>query len=417
MKAVHALKKNINNPFISLRHKNFRYYLAGMFISLTGTWMQNIAQPWLAYSLTKSAFLLSLIGALQFTPTLLFSLFAGVFIDRHRKKKIIMLTQASSLVITMILVILVWTGRIEYWHILILATLLGTVNALDMPARQAFVSELVPQEDLTNAIALNSMAFNLARIIGPAVAGLVMGIFGIGSAFLVNSISFGAVIVSLLFIKPLKLERAVIKETRILKQIKEGIGYIFKKNTLKYPIIILAIVGTFGANFNVLIPVFSATVLKSDATGFGILMSLMGIGSFCGAMFVATFSKKGPNKLFLVASPVILGFLLIVTGFSGSYLLAALLLAVTGFFLIAFLSSANSTLQLNSSNEYRGRVMSIYTLIFAGSTPIGNLYAGWFMERFDSRIGFAACGVIVLLLLAPLVIYMNKKRKKVSKNV
>lgn len=411
MNVVHKMKKNLNNPFIALKHKNYRYYIIGMSISLIGTWMQNIAQPWLAYTLTKSPMLLSLIGALQFMPTLLFSLFAGVIIDRYNRKNIILLTQVASLIITFIFVILVWSGSIQYWHILILATALGTVNALDFPARQAFVSELVAKEDLMNAIALNSMTFNLARIIGPAIAGLVMGFWGIGACFLINSISFAAVIISLLFIKTINVQKIKKVKVKVFRQIKDGIKYILKNRTLAFAVLVLAIVGTFGANFNVLIPVFSAAILKSDAVGFGVLMAFMGAGSFLGAMFIAVSSKKGPNKLFVSIVPIIMGVLLIATGYSYSFLTSGVMLGLTGFFFIAFLSSINSTLQINSSNEYRGRVMSIYTLIFAGSTPFGNLFAGWFTEHFNARVGFAACGVIVILLMIPVYLYMGRRSK------
>ncbi|SHI65899.1 Predicted arabinose efflux permease, MFS family [Parasporobacterium paucivorans DSM 15970] len=375
--------------------------------------MQNIAQPWLAYTLTKSPLLLSLIGALQFTPMLIFALFAGVIVDRFPKKNIIFLTQLASLIITLILVLLVWSGQIKYWHLLILATALGIVNTLDMPARQSFVIELVGREDLMNAIALNSMTFNLARIIGPAVAGLVMSFWGIGTCFLVNSISFAAVIISLFFIKPNYIQNAYKAKVNIAEQIKGGVRYILKNKTLSYAVLVLAIVGTFAPNFNVLIPVFSAEILNSGEMGFGLLMSFMGVGSFLGAMYIAISSKTGPNKLLVSAAPVVVGALLIITGYTHLFFVTGVLIGITGFFLIAFLSSVNSTLQINSSNEYRGRVMSIYTLVFAGSTPFGNLYAGWFADHFNPRIGFAACGSVIILLMIP--VYLKKMKKSVRR--
>ena len=201
MNITNDFKNRFNNPFTALKHKNFRYYWIGMCVSLIGTWMQNIAQPWLAYTLTNSPFLLSLIGIVQFTPMLIFSLFAGVIIDKFSKKKILLFTQTASLVITLVLAILVWTGKIQYWHILIMATMLGIVNTIDMPSRQSIIIELVGKEDLMNAIALNSMVFNLARIVGPAIAGIVMGYAGIAVCFFANSISFAAVVVGLFFIK------------------------------------------------------------------------------------------------------------------------------------------------------------------------------------------------------------------------
>jgi MFS family permease len=402
------IKKTFNNPFIALKHKNFRYYWIGMCISLIGTWMQNIAQPWLAYTLTNSPFLLSLIGILQFTPMLIFSLFAGVIIDKFSKKKILMFTQTSSLIITLILAILVWRGKIQYWHILVMATALGIINTVDMPSRQSVVIELVGKEELMNAIALNSMVFNLARIIGPALAGIVMGYAGIAVCFFANAISFAAVLISLIFIKLNPVVRKPKDRANVLKEIKDGLKYIYSKKVLLYTVLVLAVVGTFAPNFNVLVPVFAKDILNQDEAGFGILMSFMGAGSFLGAMFIATLSKSGPKSFIIYIVPLIVGVSLIITGYTNIYLLTGILLAVTGFFFISFTSSANSTLQLNSSNEYRGRVMSVYTLVFSGSTPLGNLYAGLFAEHFNARIGFIACGGIIVLLMLPIFIFRRK---------
>jgi MFS family permease len=403
MNITNDLKNRFNNPFTALKHKNFRYYWIGMCVSLIGTWMQNIAQPWLAYTLTNSPFLLSLIGIVQFTPMLIFSLFAGVIIDKFSKKKILLFTQTASLVITLVLAILVWTGKIQYWHILIMATMLGIVNTIDMPSRQSIIIELVGKEDLMNAIALNSMVFNLARIVGPAIAGIVMGYAGIAVCFFANSISFAAVVIGLFFIKINVVKREENKESRILAEIKDGLKYIYRKKVLLHTILILAIVGTFVPNFNVLVPVFAKEILNQGEAGFGLLMSFMGFGSFLGAMCVAALSKSGPKKFIIYFVPLIVAMLLIATGYTNIYLLTGIFLALTGFFFICFTSSANSTLQLNSKNEYRGRVMSVYTLVFAGSTPFGNLYAGLFAEHFNARVGFAACGGIIILLMIPLL--------------
>lgn len=405
------IKKTFNNPFIALKHKNFRYYWIGMCVSLIGTWMQNIAQPWLAYTLTNSPFLLSLIGIVQFTPMLFFSLFAGVIIDKFPKKKILIFTQCASLVITLILAILVWSGKVEYWHILIMAGVLGIVNTIDMPSRQSIIIELVGKDDLMNAIALNSMVFNLARIIGPAIAGIVMGYAGSAVCFFVNAISFGAVVTSLFFIRLNPVTRKSKSDTKVLGEIKDGLKYIYNKKILLHTILILAIVGTFVPNFNVLVPVFAKEVLNQNEAGFGILMSFMGFGSFIGAMFIATLSKSGPKKFVVYIVPVIVSAAMIITGCTSIYLLTGIFLAITGFFFISFTSNANSTIQLNSSSEYRGRVMSVYTLVFAGSTPFGNLYAGLFSEHFNARIGFIACGGIIILLMIPLfILKIHSKR-------
>lgn len=395
----------MNNPFIALKHKNFRYFWIGMCVSLVGTWMQNIAQPWLAYSLTQSPLLLSLIGALQYTPAMLLSLFAGVVIDRFPKKKLIVITQSASLVTTLILATLVWSGSIRYWHIAVIATIMGIINTLDMPARQAFVAELVGKEDLMNAVALNATVFNLARVIGPAIAGLVMGYAGIATCFFANAISFGAVLVGLFFVKAIEIPREKNPNEQILKNIKEGLMYIYRTPILFNTVLTTAIVSTFAMNFSVLVPVFSKVVLKQGETGFGFLMSFMGIGAFLGAMSIASSSKTGPKKFHQNVTPIFVGVFLILTAFGNYYIFTAFMLSITGFFFVAFNSTNNSAIQLNSPNEYRGRIMSVYNLVFIGSTPLGNLYAGYFADRFGPNVGFIACGIAIIILMSLLFAY------------
>ncbi len=402
---------NLNNPFISLRHKNFRYYWFGMCISQIGTWMQNIAQPLLAYKLTDSPFLLGLVGALQFLPVLLFSLFAGVIIDRFPKKKLLIITQSASMLITLILAILAFTGEIRYWHLIIMASAIGMANTLDMPARQSFVIELVGKEDLMNAIALNSTVFNISRIIGPAIAGILMEYSGVAFCFFANAISFGAVLISLFFIKPQKLENGEVEKGKtIFQNIGEGLRYILRSEILFSTIIIMAIVGTFAPNFSVLIPVFTSKILHMKEAGFGYLMSFMGVGSLFGAVYVAAFSRSGPKRIILRIVPVAVGLLLILIAFTDKFILTGLVLAITGFFFVMFSSSSNSALQLNTDNEYRGRVMSIYTLVFAGSTPIGNLFAGAMTQFFNARIGFVSCGAAIVVLMIPILILLKGAR-------
>ncbi|NLH00632.1 MAG: MFS transporter [Clostridiales bacterium] len=402
----------VNNPFSALKHKNFRYYWLGMCISTIGTWMQNVAQPWLAYKLTNSAFLLSLIGALQFLPMLMFSLFAGVLVDRLSKKKILLFTQTASLITTFLLAFLVWTGKIQYWHLLAAAAVLGVINTLDMPARQAFIIELVDKGHLMNAIALNSAVFNLARTIGPAAAGIVMDLWGIEACFFINSISFAAVVFSLFFIHPNESEKSVKKEESIMKNIAEGLKYIYTKKILLATILIMGVVGTFAINFNVLVTVFSVQSLGQSETGYGLLMSCMGMGSFMGAMLVASISKSGPKKFVMYIVPVLVGLSLIAIGLTKSYSLACIALAVAGFFFVMYSSTANSAIQINTDAEHLGRVMSVYTLVFAGSTPIGNLFAGAITERLDARLGFISCGAAIIVLLLPIYIYLARLSKK-----
>jgi MFS family permease len=383
-----------------------------MCISLIGTWMQNIAQPWLAYSLTNSPFLLSLVGALQFTPMLFLSLFAGVIVDRFPKKNILFITQSGSLLVTLVLAILVWSKHVQYWHILISAFALGLVNTLDMPARQSFVIELVGKEDLMNAIALNSSVFNMARVIGPALAGVVMGTMGIASCFFLNSLSFAAVIIGLIFVHPPADQGARKTDGAILKDIKDGLRYILDNKILFNTLVTLAIVGIFAMNFNVLVPVFAKQILGQQETGFGFLMSFVGLGSFAGAMMIATMSKSGPGKFVLNIVPLFIASLLILTGFTNVFTLTGLSLAASGLCFVAFSATSNSTLQLNTTDEYRGRIMSIFTLVFGGSVPIGSLFSGAICDKFGPRAGFVACGGAIFLLLGAKYFYEKNTAKK-----
>ena len=398
----------MSNPFSALKTKDFRTYWIGMAVSTIGTWMQNIAQPWLAYKLTDSALLISLIGALQYLPMLLLALVAGVYVDRMSKKKILLFTQSASLVIVLALALLVSTGKIQYWHLLVSATALGCVNTLDMPARQALLSELVPKEELMDAIALNSAVFNMARTIGPAVAGIVMEVWGIGVCFYVNAFSFAAVVVSLLFIHPhsnVQPAGEMPKLPDMKRDIREGLRYIKENKILLLTLMGLFTLGTFALNFSVLIPVFSKTVLSQQETGYGFLMSCMGIGSFVGAMLVAAQSKKKPSKLVLYGLPVLSGLSLIALGLTRTYALTCVAIAFAGYFIIRYTATANSTLQTNSDPEHLGRVMSAYTLVFAGTTPIGNLFTGFIAQKFGAPAAFLACGGVILALLVPINLY------------
>jgi MFS family permease len=267
----------------------------------------------------------------------------------------------------------------------------------------------VEKEDLMNAIALNSAMFNTARIVGPTVAGLIMGYYGVGICFLANSISFAAVLVSLFFIHPLPLSMKLPEKKRILTGIKEGLLYVYRSRILLDATLLLAIIGTFAMNNNVLIPVFSQAVLNQGETGMGLLFSFSGLGALIGAMLVAAMSRSGPNKFVIYVVPFLIGVFLILNSFTSQFWLAGFWLAVTGLFFNLFTAMINSTMQLNAENEFRGRVMSVYTLVFSGSTPIGNLYAGLSDEYLGARYGFAACGAVVLILLIPVYLYKLKK--------
>ena len=380
-----------------------------MGVSLIGTWMQTIGQTWFVYKLTNSAFLTGIVGMLQFAPVLIFSLFAGVFIDRLPKKKVLIVTQTALMLLAFALAGLVWSGRAQYWHILIIASLLGLVTTVDGPAKMTYMIELVGRKDLMNAIALNSAVFNCARIIGPAIAGVLMGYMGIAFCFLVNGISFIPVILSLTRIKITYEAKIEKPRANILHEIKEGLLYALKSRILIMTLISASIIGAFAINFTVLVPVFTKEVLHLEEAGFGLLMSCLGVGSLLGSLLIASTSKYGPKRIVLLASPIAISVFLILIGFSNYYMVTGFFLALAGFFVVVFNSTVNSTLQLNTSDEYRGRVMSLYMLAFMGVTPFGNLFVGSIAEQFGSKIAFISCGLMILILLLIINLFIKVK--------
>lgn len=390
----------------------------GQCISLIGTWMQNIGQSWLVLSLTGSPFLLGLLGTIQFIPITIFSLFAGVIVDKLPKKKILIATQAISMMLAFALSALVFTHTIRYGYILVLALLLGCTNTLDMPTRQSFVIEIAGKEDLMNAIALNSATFNLARIVGPAIGAMFMAYFGAGWCFLANGVSFIAVIYGLTRIKAEPYVRKSIKEGNMFMEIGDGIKYIWKNSVLLQTVLMVVVVGIFVFNFNITVPVFTKGVLHQQEKTYGLLMSCLGAGSLVGAFMVSMKSKFGPKTRVMIASSAAISILLIIMGFSTKLYLAAAVLFLIGIFNINFSTTANSTLQINSKDEYRGRVMSIYSLVFAGATPIGNMFAGYTADRLGGSYAFMLSGILSIFLIALIscVYYYISKSKSLKQN-
>lgn len=410
------IKKNFKrfgkNNFHALTHKNFRYYWFGQCVSLIGTWMQSIGQSWLVFTLTGSPFLLGLVGTIQFLPITVFSLFAGVVVDRFPKKKILIITQTISMLLALILAILVFTHTVKYSYILILALILGFTNTLDMPTRQSFVVEVVGKEDLMNAIALNSATFNLARILGPSIGALIMAFLGAGWCFLLNGLSFIAVIYGLIKIEPIPYVRKTSSESKIFKEIKDGLIYIKKTPELLKTVLIVTAMGIFAFNYSVLLPVFTKNVLHQAEGTYGLLMSSLGVGSLIGAITVSVRSKTGPKHSILLISSIIVSIMLMLTGISKFQYITAISLAITGIFNIYFSTTANSTLQIKSKDEYRGRVMSVYALVFAGSTPIGNLFSGTAASKLGASWAFIVSGILSLILIIVFTLIFKTKNPK-----
>lgn len=395
-----AFKSRFFRAFPALKQVPFRWFWCGQIISVIGTWTQNIGQAWLVLQLTNSPFLLGLISAMQFLPMMLLSLHAGAWIDRISKRRIIIVTQTILMIMAFTLAFLVGTGLIRYWMLLILALILGIANTVDVPARQSFVIELAGREALTNAIALNSAIFNGGRIIGPAIAGIIMGAWGPMWCFLINGLSFIGVIAILIFIPSIPQDtKTASKKGNVWPEIKEGLFYIQRTSKILLSISLLAFMSAIAMNMNVLVPIMAKMELNQQALGYGILMSTMGFGALIGALTVAVRSGN-PQWKTVFTGAMGLAVSSIFLGMQSNYGAAALMLAFMGWSMITFSASVNSLIQLTVADEYRGRVMSVYSLVFGGMTPFGSLYAGSLAHIWGAGVTFIISGILSLLFLA-----------------
>ncbi len=386
--------------FRSLRHSNFRLYWIGQMISLIGTWMQSMAQGWLVLRMTNSPFLLGVVGAFASLPIFFFSLPAGVLADRVKKRKLLILTQTSAMILAFVLALLTYTHLVRVWHVMILAMLLGLVNAFDMPARQSFVKEMVGHEDLLNAIALNSFIFNAARILGPAAAGILIALAGEAGCFFVNGLSFLAVIASLLM---MKMEDLIFStnDHSFLANFKQGMSYIRGNKRVLALLVMVSSMSILGFSYAVLMPVFARDIIKAGPSGLGFLMSAIGIGAITAGLGLA--SRKGEEKLKYMEAGVIVFFISVFAfSFSHTLILSLLLLVATGWGMISIVATCNTLLQEIIPDELRGRVMSFYTMMFMGTMPLGSFIAGSLGQMLGViwavRIGSFLCVCISIFL-------------------
>jgi MFS family permease len=337
--------------------------------------MQSTAQAWLVYQLTGSPFALGFVTTLQFLPVMLFTLFGGVFVDRVPKRKLMMVTQTLLLLQAAVFGALVASGAVQIWHVYVLAVIQGLINAVDNPLRQALPAELVGRDQVGNAIALNSMLFNGARIAGPAMAGVVIAVIGIAPALFLNALSFIAVIAALTMMRPSEFHSQPSKTHRPpLRELREGLAYAWRAPAILTILMVLAVIGTFGYNFSTVIPLLGGFVLHVDASGFGALSTSLGIGSFVGAIVTVYTRKLTIRRLF--AGSACFAALLAAVSLSHTFLVSAVLLACLGFAGIVFTTTANTLLQQAAPDDLRGRVTSLYVLLFVGITPIGAFYTG-----------------------------------------
>jgi MFS family permease len=400
------------SAFGALRHRNFRLFFFGQATSLLGTWAQTIAQSWLVLILTNSAFAVGLVTALSSLPVLLFSLPAGVIADRVSKHRMVIATQSVSMLLAAVFVVLYFTHRITVPYIMILATLLGVVNAFDIPARQSFLIEMVGKEDLTTAIALNSTSFNATRVIGPAIAGVLIAQLGVGACFIANTVSFVAVIVALLAMRLPPFQPSA-THPPVWAQLREGLAYVMGDRRVRTLVGLIALLAVFGFQFLTLLPVFARDVLGRGAVEYGWLMSAVGFGALAGALGIATFARHLRKGLVLTWSATTYGLIVTAFALSRNLALSLVLLVVGGFGMIVNAAMVNVTLQALAPDALRGRVLSVYTFAFIGLAPLGALQAGALAERFGAPFAVIAGGM-VCTVVAGLAVWRGKELRETA---
>lgn len=378
--------------FRALRHRNFQLFFGGQLISLSGTWMQTLAQGWLVYRLTHSAALLGTVGFAGQIPVLFFGPLAGIIADRHRRHRIVIATQAAMMCQALLMALLTLTGVITFSEIFVLALCLGVCNAFDIPARQSFLVEMVGEEDLMNAIALNSSIFNSARIVGPAVAGVLVAALGEGMCFLINGLSFIAVIAGLLMMK-VNTPRIDDKGAGKWEQFREGLNYTRKNVAIRALLLLLGVVSLLGMAYMVLMPIFADKVLHSGARGLGWLMTSAGFGALLAALSLAR--RRHVLGLDRVVARAAAGFgvSLVLFGLSKSLWLSLMLLVPAGFCLMVQMAATNTLVQSIVADAMRGRVMGLYTMMFLGIAPFGSLLAGFLAQRYSAPLAVISGGL------------------------
>jgi len=377
-------------------------------VSNTGTWMQRVAQDWLVLELTHgSGTALGIATGLQFLPLLLFGLWGGAIADRYSKRRILMITQAAMGALALVLGVLAMTGVVEIWHVYALAFTLGLITVVDNPTRQTFAVEMVGRASMPNAIALNSAIFNLARIVGPAAAGLVISAVGTPEAFLINAASYAAVLVGLKLMHPGELHPAE-PAPRTKGQIREALAYVKARPSLWAPMVLVFFVATFGMNFQVTTALMSREIFHTGAGAFGLAGTAFAAGALGGALFAAR--RRRPGVSLLLLSAPVFGLLEVLSGLMPALWSFLLLLVPTGLALLTFTTAANSTTQLNTAPDMRGRVMGLYLLVFLGGAPLGSPMVGWLAEQFGARMSLIAGGLISVAAAGLLAIMLAHSR-------
>lgn len=392
------MRPRLARTFQSLTVRNYRLFATGQLFKLVGVWMMFTAQDWLVLQLSgNSAAAVGIVVALQFTPVLLLTLIGGALADQYDKRKLLMVANGVFATLAVSMAMLVLSGVVQLWHVFLLAGTMGIANAIETPARQAFVSELVGTTLLPNALSLNASVFNSARIAGPATAGVAIGAIGLGPTFLIATLAAISPVVSLSRMRPAELQRdAGTRAGRGRSRISEGLRYVWQRSDLVMAMSLVAVVGLAGFNYQVTLPVLSRVVYETGAAAFGLLAAALAVGSLAGAL-AGSWRRSRPSAHVVVGAAVSFGAFSMLVGFASPYWLVALLLLPTGFSAIFFAQAANQRVQLGCDAGVRGRVMSLYVLVFIGSTPLGALTVGWWSERFGPESAIWLGGLVSLL--------------------
>lgn len=400
------LVKKIYTLFPALQNKNYFIFFITSLVSLIGSWLQIVAEGWLVLQMTNSAFWVGMVAALSTLPILLFSLFGGVIIDRMPKKNILVFTQSAAMFLAFVYGFLTVFHVINIFEISVLAFLLGVVSAIDMPARQSFIPKVVDSKDLGSAIALGSGAFNAARVIGPSVAGILIALTGSGGAFILNGISYIPVILALYYMSV--HEVIPYEHPAPFKAIKQGIVYVARHPVIRTLLILTGITSIFGWSYSTMMPVIAKNTFHLDASGLGYLYAAGGLGAMVATVIVSSLSKKNLSVFFIFGGNVVFTIGIILFTFTTNLFIALFLLALVGVGLLSQFTTLNTTIQHMVTDEVRGRVMSIYTLIFIGFLPFGNFEIGFLSEHFGTQIAIRIGAVVVLA--SGIIFFMMRKK-------
>ncbi len=390
--------------FPAFRHRNYRLYFIGLLISLIGTWLQTVAQGWLVLQLTHSAYWVGVITALNTLPALFLSLFGGVIIDRFPKKRILTLTQFFSMILAIILGLLTIFNLVNLWSLGVIATLMGVVNAIDMPGRQAFAVEMVGKEDLHSAIALNSGIFNSARVIGPAFAGILIASFGLGWAFILNGLSFLAVVVALAMMRIDEKVHEV--HPSAIQAIKDGLKYAYRHKLIRALLLYAGVVSIFGWSYTTILPVVVEQVFHKDVSGLGVMYMAAGSGALFGTVLISSLAKRVNPIIFIFVGCIIFSSALITFSFVNTWVFALACMFFSGLGLIMQFATMNTAIQKSVEDHLRGRVMSLYTLMFLGLSPVGSFQIGVVAEYMGSMFAIRIGAIIILMF--SVVLFMNR---------